>query len=87
MEQQNKINTMQEELMKELGLNNLSEDQQRNLLTKMTETVLKRIFLETLERLDGEDKNKYQEMIEKNSDPEKVNEFLREKIDNYYRIA
>jgi len=87
MEQQKKLNKMQEELMRDLGMDGLSEEQQQELIVKMTEAVLKRIFLETLEKLSEEDKKTYEEMIEKQEDPGKLENFLAEKIPNYDKMV
>ena len=39
------------QLIKDLGIDTLSEDKQNELIVKMTEVLLKRIFLETMEKL------------------------------------
>jgi len=83
MDQQNQI---QQELMKELGLENLPEDKQQELIATMTEVVLKRIFAETLEKLNDEDQEAYGQMIDKGASPDEVDKFLGEKIPNYEQM-
>ncbi len=73
---------IQENIIKEFGLEDLSEDKQIELLTTMTESVLKRITIKVLEQLSEEDKKEFDRARETN-DPDKINEFLREKINNY----
>lgn len=75
---------LQVELMKELGLDNLPQEKQEQLLVKMTEVLLKRIFVETMKKLDDQDKGKYQKLTEgKEATPAQLEEFLRSKISNY----
>lgn len=74
---------IQQDLIKELGLENLSRDKQEELIIKMTETVLKRIFLETVSKLNEKDQETYAQMIEQQSSPEEMEKFLQEKIAGY----
>jgi hypothetical protein len=79
-------NTIQQNIIKELGLENLPEDKQTELLTTMTESVLKRITIAVLERLSEEDKKEF-DKVRETDDPDKINEFLRTKIDNYDQMV
>ncbi|MEI6588062.1 MAG: DUF5663 domain-containing protein, partial [Candidatus Moraniibacteriota bacterium] len=74
---------LQKELMEELGLSNLPLDKQNEILIKMTEVLLKRIFVETMERLSDVDRDAYEKMVDEKNDPEKIGEFLKEKVLNY----
>ncbi len=74
---------LQKELMEELGLSNLPLDKQDEILIKMTEVLLKRIFVETMERLSDADRDVYEKMVDEKNDPEKIGEFLKEKVLNY----
>ncbi len=86
-DQNDKLNLEQEEvrkkLVEELGLSNLPQDKQEELLIKMTEVLLKRIFVETMERLNDIDREKYEKMVDENNDPEKISAFLHERVYNY----
>jgi hypothetical protein len=74
---------IQKELLEELGLSSLPPDKQEELLIKMTEVLLKRIFIETMERLNEADREMYEKMVDEKSEPEKIGEFLKEKVLNY----
>ena len=75
---------IQKTLMEELGLQDIPQDKQEELIIKMTEVLLKRIFLETMEKLDDSGKEEYQKIAEGESvTPEKMEEFLKLKISNY----
>lgn len=74
---------IQKTLIDELGLSDLSTDKKDHLLVKMTEAVLKRIFLETMEKLNVRDQDEYARMIDENADFEKLEEFLQDKISDY----
>ena len=70
-------------LIKEMGLGDLPEEKQQELVSKMFEVLLKRIYVEANEKLSEEDGNALDAMIEKNSQPEEVEKFLQEKIPDY----
>lgn len=79
---------IQKTLIEELGLNGLPQDKQEELVIKMTEVLLKRIFLETMEKLDDSGKEEYQKIAEGgNATPEQMEEFLKSKISNYDQLV
>lgn len=81
-------NQIQKTLIEELGLNGLPQDKQEELVIKMTEVLLKRIFLETMEKLDDSGKEEYQKITEsENANPEQMEEFLKSKISNYDQLV
>ena len=80
MDQQSQI---QKTLLEELGLSNLPQDKQDELLIKMTEVLLKRIFLETMEKLGDEGMKEYDKMVEEGATAEQLEEFFKSKITNY----
>jgi hypothetical protein len=80
MDQQSQI---QKSLMEELGLSNLPQDKQDELLIKMTEVLLKRIFLETMDKLGDQGMKEYDKMVEEGATAEQLEEFFKSKIANY----
>jgi hypothetical protein len=72
---------LQQTIIEELGLAELSQEKQEELLVKIGEVVLKKIYLETMERLEKEDQEKLVDIMEKN--PEGVEVFLKEKFPDY----
>lgn len=78
---------IQADLMKDLGLDNLPDDKKEALALKMTEVVLKRIFVETMEKLNDQDKQTYSEMVEANATAEDVENFVSGKISNYNNMV
>lgn len=70
-------------MIADLGLDGLSEEKQDELLSKMIEVVMKRILVETIERLDEKGREEYARMIETQSAPEELEKFLKEKIPDY----
>ncbi|HOF42537.1 MAG TPA: DUF5663 domain-containing protein [Candidatus Moranbacteria bacterium] len=73
------------QLMKDLGMNTLPQDKQNELLIKMTEVLLKRIFIETMDKLGEKGREEYMKMTEEGKEvtPEQVEAFFKEKIKNY----
>jgi hypothetical protein len=71
------------QLIKDLGIDTLSQDKQNELIIKMTEVLLKRIFLETMEKLGEEGREEYEKMSEGEVEPQQIEAFFKEKIHNY----
>jgi len=78
---------VQADLIAELGLDNLPADKKEELVIKMTEVVLKRIFVETMEKLSEQDQRAYSDMIDVNAAPEEVDIFVKSKIVNYEEMV
>ena len=76
-----------EDLVKEMGIDSLPEDKKNSLLIKMTDALLKRIFIETMEKLDDQGRDEYGEMMEKNPTPEEVESFFSERIGDYDELV
>lgn len=72
--------------MQRLGLDSLSEDKQISLLTKMTESVIKRIIVAVLEQLSEEDRTVLMR-IEEQGDVGEVERFLKEKVSDYNTLT
>lgn len=77
---------IQQNIIEEFGLKDLPEEKQTELLTAMTESVLKRITVKTLERLSDEDRSEFDKLKE-TDEPDKIVEFLREKISDYDQMV
>jgi len=77
---------IREAVMKELGLEKLSQEKQEELIAKMGEVVLKKMFLETVEKLDGDGRKHFERMLEEKRTPEEIEEFLKVKIPDYDEI-
>ncbi|MFZ2154079.1 MAG: hypothetical protein WAV16_02495 [Candidatus Moraniibacteriota bacterium] len=74
------------DIMRELGFDKLPEDKQDDILAKIGEIILKKIFIETIDRLDDDDGKKLKEMLKNGDNPEEIEEFLRARIEKYDMI-
>lgn len=74
---------MQQTIIDELGLGDLPEEKKAQVLVDLLELVLKRLYMETMDRLAKEDQQALMEMLEEKGEPDKVEAFLREKISDY----
>ncbi|NOY35607.1 MAG: hypothetical protein GXP44_01655 [bacterium] len=79
------MNAIKENIIKELGLEELSEEGQMEMVTKMTESVLKRIAINALEKLSDEEREEF-EKLQENASPEEIDAFLRSKIGDYEQM-
>ena len=79
MTDQNTI--LKQTIIEELGLGDLPQEKQDELMTQIGEVVMKRIYLETMETLEKEDQEKLVDLMEKT--PDGVETYLREKIPDY----
>ena len=74
-------------LIQDLGLTGLSPEKQDELIVKMTEVILKKVFLATMERLEAKGQAQYAMLMENQPSPEDVDEFLKEKISDYEEMV
>jgi hypothetical protein len=77
--------TLQQNIIKEFGLEKLPKEKQSEILTKMTESVLKRIYVNVLEKLSADDITEFEKLQESASQGE-IDRFLKAKIDNYEEL-
>lgn len=70
-------------LIKDLGIDTLSKDKQNELIIKMTEVLLKRIFLETMEKLGEHGREEYEKITEGEATPEQMEAFFKNNIKDY----
>jgi len=80
------MTNQKQNLIKELGIDGLSEKYQDEILQKMKESVIKRIFADSIEKISENDAIKF---IEKTSNPtiDEIGEFLATQIDDYDKIV
>jgi len=72
--------------MKELGLEKLPQEKQEELIAKMGEVILKKMFLKTVEKLDEDGRKHFEKMLEEKRTPEEIEEFLKVKIPDYDKV-
>jgi len=74
---------LKQTIIEELGLRDLPREKKEKMLVKMTEVVLKRIYLETVESLSDADREELGKLLDKKAEPEKVEGFLKSKFEDY----
>ncbi len=79
-------NLIQEDILKELGIDQLPPERQEEVLTAMTEAVLKRIILRLVGEL-SEEKRAQLEEIGDSGDSAKISEFLTANIPNHEALV
>jgi hypothetical protein len=75
------------QLIKDLGIDTLAEDKQNELVIKMTNVLLKRIFLETMDKLGEEGREQYEKMSQGEVEPEQIEAFFTEQIADYEEMV
>ena len=70
-------------LLKELGLEKLSKEKQEDLIGKMGEIILKKMFLEIADSLSKDEQDDFEKLLNEKGTPEEIEEFLKTKIPNY----
>lgn len=78
---------MTKTILDEMGLNNLPQEKQEELLIKMTEVLLKRIFIETMDKLGEGNMEEYEKLVDSNASPEEIENFFQSKIPNYEKMV
>lgn len=74
---------LQQSIVEELGLQNLPKEKQEEILVKMTEVLLKKIYFETFEKLGEKDREELGKILDGETEPEKAEQYLRAKIEDY----
>ena len=74
---------LHEEFIKEFHLENVPKEKQDELLEKMGEALLKRVFLETMEKIGQEGVTEYEALLDKQATQEEVDACFESKIPGY----
>ena len=81
MQQDNATN-----LIKELGLDNLSDEQKDQLILKLAETLQNRIFAVLMFEMTDDEKNELNNMVDNSSD-EQIADYLKQKFPDLDNIT
>jgi hypothetical protein len=84
-ETQGTTKNIQETIAKEFGFEDLNDEKQRELIEQMTESVIKRVLVDSYAKLSDSDREEFEEMLEniEDMDPNSIDEFLNEKLTDY----
>lgn len=74
--------TIKDDIIKEMGLNDLSEENREKILNEITESAMKNLIAGLLSRLSDSEMEEF-EKIQKNASPKEIDAFLKSKISNY----
>lgn len=74
---------LKKELIEAFHLEDVPEDKQEELLAKIGESLLKRIFLDTMEKLGDANMKEYEEMLDREAKQEELEAFFENKIPGY----
>lgn len=74
---------LKKELIESFHLEGVPADKQEALLVKMGEALLKRIFLETMEKIGETGVTEYEALLDRGATQEEIEVFLENKIPGY----
>lgn len=72
-----------DELVDDLNLSSLDEKDKEALLSKLTEVVLKKVFVQAMEKIGKDGRDEYEVLMEKKPNSEEIKKFFSEKIENF----
>ena len=78
--------TIQKNILQTLGLDGLPNQTQIEILSQMTESVLKRMAIEVLQNLSEEDQKTLLEMQGENPDLEKIEGFIQSRVTEFEKL-
>lgn len=78
---------LMDEIVAEFHLERIPEDKREELIAKMGEALMKRIFLATMDKLGESGVAEYEALLEREATPEEVDAFLETKIPAYNVFA
>lgn len=76
---------IQEIIAKEFGFDDLNDEKQKELIERMTESVIKRVLTDAYIKLSESDRKQFEDMMENIEDvkPDSIDEFLRDRLTDY----
>lgn len=74
---------LREELIKAFHLEQIPEDKRDELLEKMGEALLKRVFLATMDKIGDDGIKEYEALLEKEAKQDEIEAFFETKIPGY----
>jgi hypothetical protein len=74
---------LREELITAFHLDQIPEEKRDELLEKMTEALLKRIFLDTMDKIGDAGVVEYEALLDAEAKPEELEAFFEKKIPGY----
>ncbi|MEK9151001.1 MAG: DUF5663 domain-containing protein [Patescibacteria group bacterium] len=74
---------LKKELIETFHLEGISGDQQEALLSKMGEALLKRIFLETMEKIGDAGVKEYEALLNRGAQQAEIETFLESRVPGY----
>ena len=81
-------NILHQNIIKDLGLDTLSEKEQEEALLKIGKIIFQSILIKVIEKLDDNEIDNFTELLEKNPNDEKVIlDFLQAKIPNFNELV
>lgn len=79
---------LQKNIIKELGLDNLSEKEQEETLLSIGKIIFQSVLIRTMEELDDKSKDEFEKILsEKPNDEEAILSFLQKKLPNLNDIV
>ncbi len=79
---------LQKNIIKELGLDKLSEKEQEETLLSIGKIIFQSVLIRTMEELDDKDKDEFEKILsEKPNDEEMILGFLKKKLPNLNEIV
>ncbi|QQS60926.1 MAG: hypothetical protein IPN70_03480 [Candidatus Moraniibacteriota bacterium] len=75
------------DILRDLGVENIPQEKQEEILSGIGELLLKEIFLATIDRLSKEQQDEYEELLSKEVSPEEVENFLKNAIPDYEMVV
>lgn len=85
IQEQKQVENIQEIIAKEFGFDDLTDESQKELIERMTESVIKRVLVDAYTKLSESDRQEFEEMMEniEEVEPDSIDGFLREKLTDY----
>lgn len=72
-----------QEIIETFGLQDVATEKQDELIARMGEVFLKKLFLATLDKLGDHGSREYEELLKKEASLDEIEAFLEAKIPNY----
>ena len=81
------MNPIKNNIIKTLNLDNLPESEKEDIIIRIGSLIYQNVLMRILETMPDEKQDEFEKLLDENSGPEKVFEFLNTNVENFEKIV
>jgi hypothetical protein len=80
------LKQIQENIIKEFGLENAPEEKKVTMIESIGKMIFQAVLMRSMDTLEEEEQVELEKIVDENGEPEKIFQYLEEKIDGFQDI-